>query len=275
MRLRIIMSYWGRLIGFIIGLMTSGNFLHVLFYTSIGYLFDKFFIIHAEWYNNNYTINHKKTFIQITFEVMGYISKSKGFVTKKDIIITTNIMQQLHLNDRDIILAQHYFNHGKQIDYPLIHKLNCLYYKLIDQQNLLHKFIFIQVQLAYANHYLDPKTEQILRIIFRELHVSYHEMNNIFDNIYSRNFFSQKNNYQYNHFSPKNTTTELMQAYKTLQVNQNDSMLIIKKKYYKLMSKYHPDKYMSQKYSLKELEAAKRKTQKIQHAYNIIKKYKK
>ncbi|QJC30362.1 co-chaperone DjlA [Enterobacteriaceae endosymbiont of Neohaemonia nigricornis] len=285
------MTYWGRLIGLFIGLIFNNNVFGILFCILIGYLIDKFCAINIKIHYQNYNFDIKTIFIQTTFEIMGYISKSKGFVTKKDIIITTHVIQQLNLTPEEIILAKKFFYNGKQKDYPLIYKLNCFYHKIITHNDLLNKFLTIQIQLAYANNYLDKQTEQILRIILQELNIPNEHIEFILNNSYKqyvdqnnqsykefKEFFTQyhhqQNKYQYYSKKPNSYVTELDQAYNILNVNKNDNFVTIKKSYYKLMRRYHPDKLMSQKYTQQELQNAKIKTQEIQAAFNLIKKHK-
>ncbi|QJC33905.1 DnaJ domain-containing protein [Enterobacteriaceae endosymbiont of Donacia provostii] len=48
-----------------------------------------------------------------------------------------------------------------------------------------------------------------------------------------------------------NNELNFKKTYKILRLDNNTNFLTIKRAYYKLVSKYHPDKLISKKYSLK------------------------
>ena len=60
-------------------------------------------------------------------------------------------------------------------------------------------------------------------------------------------------------------------AYQLLGVSADSSDTVVKKAYRKLMSQHHPDKLMAQGVPAEMLEVAKRKTQDIQAAYELLK----
>ena len=59
--------------------------------------------------------------------------------------------------------------------------------------------------------------------------------------------------------------------YTLLKIEPNADLATIKKAYRKLMSQHHPDKLMAQGVPAEMLELAKRRTQDIQAAYELIK----
>ncbi|QJC32032.1 co-chaperone DjlA [Enterobacteriaceae endosymbiont of Donacia versicolorea] len=277
------------LISFIINYNISYSFMNIIIIILISFLINK---IYQFYYKNNYSINNiKKSFIQITFEVMGYISKSKGFVSNNDIMIATKLIKKMKLNSKYIIFAHESFTNGKNKNYPLIYKLNNLNYLIYKDTNLINKFLEIQLELSFINKSLNPKTRKILFIIFQELKISLYQVLIIINklkyknkNINEKDLFSYKNDYKFkkqtenNNFNYDNYQNinynefNLNQAYKLLGVKPEDNLLTIKRAYHKLISKYHPDKLISKGYTSKQLEIAKIKTQNIHKAYNMIKK---
>ncbi|QJC28126.1 co-chaperone DjlA [Enterobacteriaceae endosymbiont of Plateumaris braccata] len=204
------MLYWGRLIGFLISVMFGNNFSSIIFGILIGSIVDK---INEMYYENQYFENQeliKKLYLKTIFEVMGYISKSKGFISNKDIKMTTDLMKDMNLNKRDILYAQNSFKNGKKDDYPLTHKLNNLYNIFITRSDLIENFLKIQIKIAFINDYLDKKTKKVLFIIFNELNISEiqirHFINNLILNesakkFFFKDFFKYYNNNNNNYYN--------------------------------------------------------------------------
>jgi DnaJ like chaperone protein len=67
---------------------------------------------------------------------------------------------------------------------------------------------------------------------------------------------------------PKNATVQ--DAYQLLGVKSDCSKAELKKAYKKQMAQHHPDKLMSQGLPKEMMELAKRKTQDIQAAYELL-----
>ncbi|QJC35240.1 co-chaperone DjlA [Enterobacteriaceae endosymbiont of Donacia proxima] len=241
-----------------------------------------------------YIKNIKKEYLKINFEIMGCISKSKGYISKYDINYTTNLMNQINLNKKNIIFMQKAFLYGKKTDYPLISKLNYLNFLIsYYDPTLVNNFLETQIELSFINKKLHFKTKKVLNIIFQNLNISMFDILLIIKKLKYRNkyinekdlffynfFFYQRktnNNYYDNNFKNKknidNNKLAIKKAYKLLGIKYDDNLLTIKRAYHKLLSKYHPDKLISKGYSSKKLEKAKIKTQNIHKAFNIIKKY--
>ncbi|QJC28579.1 co-chaperone DjlA [Enterobacteriaceae endosymbiont of Plateumaris consimilis] len=187
------MLYWGKLIGFLISIIFGNNFSSIIFGILIGSIIDKINEIYNEnqYFDNQELI--KKLYIKTIFEVMGYISKSKGFISNKDIKMTTDLMKNMNFDKKDILFAQNSFKNGKKDDYPLIYKLNNLYNILITRNDLIDNFIEIQIKIAFINDYLDKKTKKILFIIFNQFNISETQIryfiNNLIINNSAKTFF--------------------------------------------------------------------------------------
>ena len=69
-----------------------------------------------------------------------------------------------------------------------------------------------------------------------------------------------------------NATITLEEAYKKLDVNENDDITIVKRKYRQLVKKYHPDIVTGQGHNKDIIEEATIKLQEINEAYELIKK---
>ncbi|QJC36873.1 co-chaperone DjlA [Enterobacteriaceae endosymbiont of Donacia vulgaris] len=284
------------LINFVINYYISFNLLNIIIIILISFIINKITKFYNKKYNFNYVSNIRKLFLQINFEIMGYISKSKGFISNNDINFTIELIKKINLNNKEVIFVKKAFQNGKKKNYPLIYKLNNLNYLICKNKTLINQFLEIQIELSFINNSLHSNTKKILNIIFQELNISYNEIlfiikklkfKNHFINekdLFFYNFFQEKkrkySNNTYNFYKEKNTfqdknnyNLELDKAYKLLGIKYNDNLLTIKRAYHKLISKYHPDKLISKGYTATQLEKAKIKTQNIHKAYNIIKKH--
>ncbi len=86
---------------------------------------------------------------------MGYIAKSDGRVSENEIRAATQIMQNMMLSATQKQQAIQYFHEGKQADLNLDMMLSQLAEACLNQRNLLHLFVEIQLQAAFAEGILE------------------------------------------------------------------------------------------------------------------------
>lgn len=275
------MQHFGKILGVIIGLLSGIGFWGLIIGIIIGYIADKINNIHYP----NQKKNKQTLFFSIVFQVMGHLTKSKGRVHQNDIQMAKFLMKKMNLNYEYCIKAQNLFIEGKKNNYPLRQKLRELHSNISWNQNLVKTFLEIQINAAFADGNLHHKERNILHIIAEELGIKYAqfiEMLNIIEqNIRCNNNYFQGEKYYYysNFFSNEFSHSSyhkinLQDAYNILGINEYDDCLTIKRAYKKLMSKYHPDKLIAKGLSIDLINTAKKKTQKIKSAYDIIKKEK-
>lgn len=276
------MQYFGKILGAIIGLLSGIGFWGLFIGIIIGYIADKI------TNQNEYSLNkkqQKELFFRTIFQVMGHLTKSKGMITNHDIKMASFIMKKMKLSNQDCIIAKESFREGKKIDYPLRKNLRKIRSSNLWKSDLIKIFLEIQIQAALVDGSLHPNEKNILYIIVEELGISFTQFNYLLQileksKMNTNNYQSWWNNSSNSqekekYFYKKNQNKfTLLDACNILGVKTNDDFFTIKRAYKKLMSKNHPDKVLSQGYSSKMIEIAKEKTQKIQSAYNFIKKEK-
>lgn len=251
---------WGLFLGFILGPI----------------LYDVFNRIAPVKQNIDQTL-----YLEITFEVLGHLSKAKGKVTQNDILVATRFMDSLHLQGEARRLAQESFNHGKAKDYPLRARLKELYQQYQYQRNVLNAFCEHLIQAALLDGQLHPQEEQILFSVADELHISRARMSMYIQMIMASYYFQQQGqgSGQYQYYSEQNEQryssgqTTLHEAYRVLGVSSTADITTIKRSYRKLMNAHHPDKLISKGLPKEMLEAAKKRAQEIQLAYDAIKEH--
>ncbi|OCG29501.1 hypothetical protein A9G28_07035 [Gilliamella sp. Fer1-1] len=229
-------------------------------------------------------------YLTVVFEVLGHLSKAKGVVTQDDINLASQFMDRLQLNSSSRKLAQDSFNRGKASNYPLRSRLQELYTQYRFRRNVLNIFCEQLIQAALVDGVLDDKEQQILLIVADELNISHQKMAlyiqmmmgsyHFHQNNYSyqQNQRSQhqydqyqRNNNNYGGYQNRSSQSDLQNAYKILGVKSTDEIPEIKRAYRKLMNEHHPDKLVSKGLPKEMLEAAKKRAQEIQAAYDLIK----
>ncbi|HIC44474.1 MAG TPA: molecular chaperone DjlA [Sulfurimonas sp.] len=117
------------------------------------------------------------------------------------------------------------------------------------------------INIAFVDGKVTAAEENILTKIAAFLHFS------------SPEFEAMMNQFQ-SHFSGVQTHSSLSESYKTLGASKEDDLKTIKKKYRALVKKYHPDIIQAQGADEHYIDDAMQKTQKINEAYEVIKKQK-
>ncbi|SCC18451.1 co-chaperone DjlA [Gilliamella intestini] len=223
-------------------------------------------------------------YLTVVFEVLGHLSKAKGVVTQDDINLASQFMDKLQLDRNGRKLAQDSFNNGKASDYPLRSRLAELYAQYRFRRNVLNIFCEQLIQAALVDGVLDEKEQQILFIVAEEFNIprqqmaiyiqmmmgSYHFRQNGYSNQNEQRGQYQRSN-NYGNYQGRSPQSDLQNAYKILGVAATAEISEIKRAYRKLMNEHHPDKLVSKGLPKEMLEAAKKRAQEIQAAYDLIK----
>ena len=227
-----------------------------------------------------------RLYLTVVFEVLGHLSKAKGVVTQDDINLARRFMTQLQLDSNSRQLAQDSFNRGKASDYPLRERLRELYNQYRYRRNVLNIFCEQLIQAALIDGHLDDKESQILFIVAEEFNIPHHQMAVYIQMMMGSYHFHQQNynyqheqnnqyrensNHRYSGYQNNSSQLNLQNAYKILGVEPSADIATVKRAYRKLMNEHHPDKLVSKGLPKEMLEAAKKRAQEIQAAYDLIK----
>jgi DnaJ like chaperone protein len=131
-------------------------------------------------------------------------------------------------------------------------------------------FLDIQVQAAFADGTLDPEEENVLLKICQILKISRLEFQHIKMQAQAQQRFHQQGPPHSGH-----SQNSLADAYSVLGISENASDTEIKKAYRRLMSQNHPDKLVAKGLPEEMMTVAKKKTQKIAKAYELIRESRK
>ncbi len=232
-------------------------------------------------------------FLNVTFEVMGHLSKAKGVVTQEDIAQAQTLMNKMHLQGRKRVVAQTAFNAGKNHSYPLQHRIRMLRTYYSNEPTLLRFFLETQINVACHDGQIHPKEWEILRVIAVELGIDVNLMEQHLYSAQASFHFQRNHRASYDHhrshqsenrwgngnstgreqssYETRQGDGELMQAYKVLCVTPGAEDTAIKNAYRRLMNEHHPDKLVSRGLPPEMMDLAKQRTQEIQSAYELVK----
>jgi DnaJ like chaperone protein len=264
------MKIWGKVLGFLFGLMLSKNIFGALLGAWLGHRFDKGIGLNFNSLGGAKSdAERQATFFYSSFSVMGYIAKANGQVTQHEIAFANAYMDKLGLKDALRQQAQDAFRDGKTTGFPLTERLTELKSAVGNRQDLLLLFLEIQIQVAFADGRLDEDERDVLHQIANGLGYSAQELDKLLEMIIAGENFHQQGRPGANQsFAPSGK--QLENAYKVLGVSDQNSSGEIKKAYRKLMSQHHPDKLVAKGLPPEMMETAKQKAQDIQAAYELI-----
>ncbi|GAA0814716.1 co-chaperone DjlA [Colwellia sp. D2M02] len=268
------MRIWGKILGFLFGLMLSKNIVGALLGAWLGHLFDRGrgFDFNAMSGNEEDDVSRQATFFYSTFSIMGHVAKAKGQVTSHEIAFASAYMDKLGLTSQLRKQAQDAFREGKSEAFPLKDRLIKFKRIMGNRQDLLLMFLEIQIQVAFSDGELDKEERAVLHTIAKYLGYSARELDNLLEMIIASASFHQQSGSSGRQQSSQTSGQQLNNAYKVLGVEASTPMPAIKKAYKKLMSQHHPDKLIAKGLPPEMMETAKQKTQDIQAAYDLISK---
>lgn len=279
----------GKIFGCIFGFLLA-RFIGALVGLYIGHLFDVALKRYADRQNVEEWLvsddSRQSIFFYTTFSVMGHVAKVGGKVTPEHIQTASNFMHQMRLSASQMEEAKDAFREGKLLGFPLKKQLKLFKQYFGSRRDLCQFFIEIQIQTAYSDALLEKNEFELLSTIATQLGFTKRELMQLIamweaelrfqahkqakqQRQQSQNGNQQKNN-QANKTAEHNN---LLDAYAIIGVSERDSIRDIKRSYKRLMSQNHPDKLVSKGLPPEMMEVAKRKTQDIQSAYEVIKKH--
>ncbi len=213
-----------------------------------------------------YITDFKNTEMGILIALMAKVAKSDGRVSELEAELiknTLNDMSALFPNSTEARDAlKQIYNSEKEI---FTNTTQIAFKYLQMTKNNYEKRVFLieyLLNLAFIDGVYDKSEEQIIKTIADVLYID------------KRDFANLLGKFQINYKKPTPTKKmNLDDAYDILEASRQDSFEIIKKKYRKLVRKYHPDILSGKGADKHTIEEATKKLQVINEAYEMIEKY--
>ncbi|WP_448565620.1 co-chaperone DjlA [Thalassotalea ganghwensis] len=265
------MRIWGKVFGFLFGLMLSKHLLGALIGLWLGHRFDKGMSFDFDGLNKAHEGERQQLFFYSSFAAMGFIAKADGRVSEHEIAFASAYMDKLGLDASMRQQAKDAFNEGKMAGFPIDETITKLKAICRSRHDLLLMFMEIQIQVAFADGQLGQEERGALHRIARILGFSARELDKLLEMIIAGAQFHQGQG------KPGATASasQIENAYKLLGVSASASAQEIKKAYRKQMAQHHPDKLIAKGLPPEMLEVAKQKAQDIQAAYEVVSQAKK
>jgi DnaJ like chaperone protein len=206
-------------------------------------------------------------FFRASFHVMGYVAKSDGRVSETEIAAARSVMAELQLSGAQVQEAIACFTAGKQPDFDLTAELGALARACRGRPDLRRVFLEIQMRAAIAGNDLDGQVRPVMNRVAAALGVSPFELAHIEAVLrIQRGEFAGAQA----RGSPGKSAADLAQAYKVLDAAPAASDGDIVKAYRRQLSRHHPDKLKARGLPDSMMAHAKRRTQQIIEAYELI-----
>jgi len=266
------MHIWGKVLGFLFGLMISKNIFGALIGMWLGHKFDQGRGLNFNDLANDDNHSHQAVFFYTTFSVMGNIAKAKGRVSEHEIAFAEAYMDKLGLNTQLRQQAQDAFREGKMAGFPLEDRLLKFKRSSAGRTDLLLLFMEIQIQVAFANGELEAQERDKLHFLAKVLGFSPRDLERLLRMISASADFHRQTNGHAGQRTPSQLSLaqQLQSAYQVLGVTKDATDKEIKTAHRKLMIQHHPDKLVAKGLPPEMMDVAKQKTQDIQAAYDII-----
>lgn len=215
-------------------------------------------------------------FFRVTFEVMGHVAKADGRVSEAEIRAARAVMAEFGLDDLQVGEAIGHFNTGKQPGYGLDRAILGLRRACAGRPDLLGIFLEIQMRAALAGTDLRGPSRTRLQRIATLLGVGSVEFAHFEAVLRLRHGWAGDGRAQGPGGSAGAARREaqarvrLEQAYEVLEVSAGASDEEVVRAYRRQLSRHHPDKLKANGLPESMLEHAKRRTQQIIEAWDLV-----
>ena len=202
-------------------------------------------------------------FFRITFRVMGYLAKSDGRVSEREIAAAREVMRELRLDAAQERIAIECFTAGKHAGFDLDQDLALLRQACAGRPDLMHFFLEIEVRAAIAGNDLEGPVSQLLVRVASQLGISRFQLAHIEAALRIRRDRGAR--------APlRDRTQQLSEAYRVLESEPGATDEDVVKAYRRQLSRHHPDKLKANGLPDSMIEHAKERTQQIIEAYELV-----
>jgi len=267
------MSWYGKVIGALLGAIVGRGMLGAIVGMLIGHQFDRRTGEFPAGGNASGAPGSaaalRSAFFQATFQVMGHVAKADGRITEREIDAAREAMRRFSLSEPDRRRAIDLYTDGKRTAFPLEGTLRHLRSMAGGQAELCRMFVQIQLEAALQGNDLNPASRAVLARICEALGVSALEFASLEAMLRMRGGAQQPGGSG----APRSASARLADAYEALGVKAQANDADVTLSYRRLMSQNHPDKLVAQGLPESMVAAAHERTQRILEAYETVKNH--
>lgn len=263
------MRIWGKLIGFVIGLVATHDFGGGLLGLALGH-----FLVDSGWLVGLTHSGAKEGYVEPLFAVMGSLAKSDGRVSEAEVAAAEKLMTRLELDALWRRRAIDAFNQGKTPGFDLAQTLVDLHAWCLPRRSSVMPFLDMLCDVALADGPLSDDKLQVLRRVAFSLRISEIQLVALLamkgfatgggphtgDWAHAGAYSSAGH-----HAAPRTSGPD---PYAVLGVARDADPRTIKRAYRKLISEYHPDRLGNMPDDLRQ--RAERRASEINAAWERI-----
>ncbi len=208
-----------------------------------------------------------KRFFRASFELMGHFAKADGRISEAEIAAASAFMDELGLDEPDRAEAVACFTRGKHPDYDYRGELVQLAAAFRGRPDLARLFLEVQVRIALAGNDLQAEVQVLLRRLAAALGFSSLELLQIEAVLRMPQLGGLGS------ASDARAATAdraLAEAYRVLETSAAASDEEVASAYRRQLQRHHPDKLMAHGLPESMLAHAKRRTQQVIEAWEIV-----
>ncbi len=244
------MRWWGKAAGAVLGGLAGGP-AGAFIGSAIGHAVDAN-VLEFGWFDLQ---RAQQTFFEQTFAVMGFIAKSDGRVSEREIAVAEMIMQQMQMGRERRRLAIRQYNQGKAAGFDIDLAIAAVKRDCGAHPEMLRLFLEYLIESAAADGQVARPALQALFRISGQLGIAQVEVQQMLGRRTQRSGGGVSSG----------------DPYAALGLSSSANRQEVKRAYRKLMSRHHPDKLVAKGLPKEMLELAKDKTAAITAAYETIK----
>jgi DnaJ like chaperone protein len=257
--------FLGKVIGGMIGL-AAGSVPGLILGIFFGHAFDRALAKALRFGSSENIERIKNSFFETTFQLLGYLAKVDGHISKSEITRTEQIITQMGLDANQRQQAIDLFRRGAAGDFKMEPVAAAFLEICGPQRQLQQTLLLFLIALAQADQGMEPAEHAALVRIASVLGLGAAQLDQLL-----RMSMAQEH-FQDHPGQAARSATSLADAYAALGVSSAVGDKELKQAYRRLMSENHPDKLIAKGVPEAMVKLATTRAQEIQAAYEMIKK---